>query len=82
MTHKEERVINYIIKNCGDCCAADTCKNCPFLSDCAKYMMRDYKYPSTNAKVARVTRALKILTNAILVGDTDEPIDSSNTQTK
>jgi len=45
----EEEVVNYIIEHKGDCCDAERCKNCPFLHECALYMMRDYKQPSADA---------------------------------
>jgi len=69
MTKEERTIINFIVNKRGDCCTANNCINCPFISDCAKNMMRDYKYSSTNAKAIRVAKALGVCTRKILVGD-------------
>jgi len=61
-----EDVVNYIIEHQGDCCDNERCKACPFLQECAEYMMGDYKRPSMSAKAKRVEKALEILTRFLM----------------
>ena len=69
MTREEEATVNYIIRLKGDCCEANRCKTCPFITECASHMMKDYKEPSADAKALRVRKALNILTTKVIVGE-------------
>ena len=73
-----ENVVNYIVESKGDCCEADRCVKCPFITECSRNLMRDYKKPSADAKAQRVRMALEILTR-YLMGDTDEPLNTKTT---
>lgn len=68
MKSSTEDILNYIVDKKGDCLDVDRCNECPFLSDCAKSMMRDYKNPPINARVQRVNRALELITDQLLMG--------------
>lgn len=74
-----EDMLNYIVDKKGDCMDADRCNRCPFLSDCAKSMMRDYKNPPINARAKRVNKALEIITDQLLMGAGLEQEHTTNT---
>lgn len=61
-------MLDYIVAKKGDCLDAERCLVCPFLSDCAKSMMRDYKNPPINIRAQRVNRALELITDQLLIG--------------
>jgi hypothetical protein len=63
-----EDMLNYIIDKKGDCLDSEHCVKCPFLSDCTKSMLRDWKNPPINARAKRVNRALELITDQLLMG--------------
>ena len=82
MNSNMEEMLNYIVDKKGDCLDAKRCNQCPFISDCAKSMMRDYKNPPINARAKRVNRALELITDQLLIGAGLEQEHATITETK
>ena len=61
-------MLDYIVAKKGDCMDAVHCTSCPFISHCAKSMMRDYKNPPMNIRAQRVNKALELITDRLLMG--------------
>ena len=78
MKRSEEDMLNYIVDKKGDCLDAERCNDCPFISQCAKSMMRDYKNPPMNIRALRVNKALELITDKLLIGAGLEPEHTEN----
>lgn len=73
MTNDKEDMLDYIVAKKGDCLDAVRCNSCPFIAQCAKSMMRDYKNPPMNVRAQRVNKALELITDRILMETGLEP---------
>jgi len=64
----KEDILDYIVAKKGNCLNLTRCDSCPFIAQCAKSMMRDYKNPPVNIRAQRVNKALELITDRLLMG--------------